>query len=286
MTAPNPSPVTLVTGCSSGIGLLCAVELARAGFRVFASMRNPQRRGPLDEAARAANVALEVLALDVTVPESIAAAVEEVRRAAGPIDVLVNNAGVTLGGFAEDVSASELRALMETNFFGLVATTQAVFPQMRARRSGRIINMSSISGRMALPGLSSYCAAKFAVEGYSEALRYEALPHGVWISLVEPGCFKTPMYDVNRNIAARALEASSPHRAAFVRAEQSLQRILDLNPQDPLHVAKRVVKVAQAKRPRLRYLVGKDAFAELWAGALTPHPLFEQVLLRLSGAGT
>jgi NAD(P)-dependent dehydrogenase (short-subunit alcohol dehydrogenase family) len=278
-------PVTLITGTSSGIGLLCAVALARAGFRVFASMRNLDRRGALDAAAREAGVELTVLPLDVTAPETISAAVDQVQREAGPIDVLVNNAGISMGGFAEDVSLSELRDLMETNFFGLVATTQAVFPAMRARRSGRILNMSSISGRMALPGLSSYCAAKFAVEGYSEALRYEALPHGVWVSLIEPGCFKTPLYDVNRRTAARALEPTSPHRAAFTRGEQALERILELNPQDPADVAKRVVAVARAKRPRLRYLVGKDAFAESWASALTPHPLFERALLKISGAG-
>src|SRR5450432_2547826 len=224
----NERPVTLITGCSSGIGLLCAIELARAGFRVFATMRNVARRAALDKAAAAAGVELTVLPLDVTIPASVAAAVADVRAQAGDIDVLVNNAGIAIAGFAEDLSLAELREQMETSFFGLVTATQAVLPQMRQRHSGRIINISSISGRLALPGLAAYCAAKFAVEGYSEALRFELAPHGVLVSLVEPGCFKTELYDVNRRIAKRTQDPASPHRAAFLRGEAALQKVLDL----------------------------------------------------------
>jgi NAD(P)-dependent dehydrogenase (short-subunit alcohol dehydrogenase family) len=154
---------------------------------------------------------------------------------------------------------------------------------MRERGSGRIINISSISGRLALPGLAAYCAAKFAVEGYSEALRFEVAPHGVLVSLVEPGCFKTELYDVNRRVATRTQDPASPHHAAFLRGEAALQKVLDLNPQDPVDVARCVVKVARSKRPRLRYLVGKDAHAEIWAGALMPRFLFEPIMQRLSG---
>lgn len=282
----DDAPVALVTGSSSGFGLLSSVELARRGHRVFATMRDPSRRGRLDEAAAAAGVAaaVEVVALDVKRPESIRTAVADVERRAGRIDVLVNNAGYGLGGFLEDVEMDELREQLETNFFGLVAVTKAVIPGMRERRRGRVINVSSIAGRIGNPAFSAYCASKWAVEGLSECLRLELLPYGVYVVLVEPGTYKTDIFDRNARVARRARDPSSPWYEATQRMEKLVRRILDRSTQDPNEVAQVIAHAATTRRPRLRYLVGRDAKGEALAKALLPHGVFERVVLRYIGA--
>lgn len=271
-------PVALVTGCSSGFGLLSSIELARAGFRVFATMRNVGKREALDRAAAKAGVSIDVVSLDVLDAASIEAALAAVRASAGGIDVLVNNAGYGLGGFAEDVSIGELREQFDTNFFGLVAVTQAVLPAMRERRSGRIINLSSIGGRVAVPGLSAYCSSKFAVEGWSEALRYECLPFGVHVSIIEPGSFKTDIW-ANQRLAKRAQDPDSPYREQSDRILKVLARMLEKNDADPEDVSRLVARVARAPRPSLRYLVGKDAWAELTAKTILPGRTFERIVM-------
>ena len=281
MTSSAAGKVALLSGCSSGFGLLASVELARAGFRVYASMRDLGKRGRLDQAAREAGAAVEVVALDVTRGESIAQAVAEVERAAGPIDVLVNNAGYGIGGFIEELEVDELREQFETNFFGLVALTKAVLPGMRGRGSGRVINVSSIAGRVALPGLGAYCASKFAVEGFSESLRYEAMGDGIQVSLVEPGSFKTDIFYGNRRLARRAKDPASPHFEKAQRMEKMVDKMLEMNDADPRDVALAIVRAATERRPRLRYLVGADAKAQAALKAVLPERAFEAALLRV-----
>jgi NAD(P)-dependent dehydrogenase (short-subunit alcohol dehydrogenase family) len=158
--------VAIVTGASSGIGLLTVVELARQGFHVVATMRDLARRTRLDEAAAFANVKerIEIRRLDVTEFDSHEAFIAEVVRDLGRLDVLVNNAGFSMAGFAEDCSLDELREQFETNFFGVVSMTKAALPVMRKQKSGHVIQVSSIAGRCAHPVLSSYSGSKFAVE--------------------------------------------------------------------------------------------------------------------------
>ena len=269
------NPVALVTGASSGFGLLATLELAQAGFRVHATMRDPGKRGRLDEAVRAAGGAVaervSVSRLDVT----DAASIDEALRAAGPVDVLVNNAGYGLGGLFEDVSMPELREQMETNFFGVAATMMAVIPGMRERRRGRIINVSSIAGRLGEPGMSAYCASKWAVEGLSEAVRFELLRDGVFVVLVEPGSFRTDIFGPNKRIAARAADPSSPNYELTARAQAVIDRMIDRSTANPRDVARVILRAATAKRPRLRYLVGKDARLGAAAKALLPPRLME-----------
>jgi NAD(P)-dependent dehydrogenase (short-subunit alcohol dehydrogenase family) len=281
-TAAAAGDVALVTGTSSGFGLLASVELLREGFRVFATMRDTGKSGPLLAAARAAGVsaALEVLPLDVTQPSSIAAAVDEVGARAGRIDVLVNNAGVGMIGFFEDTSLDELRAVMETNFFGLVAVTQAVVPGMRGRRKGRIINVSSVNGRLAPPGSSAYAASKFALEGMSEALRLELLEHGVYVILVEPGMFRTEITGGNRRVAARAADEASPYRAYNRAIVKVTEELLARARSDPMQVARLIVRAATVPNPRLRWLVGRDASLGVALRALLPTGTYEATLLR------
>ncbi len=279
----DPRPVALITGASSGFGLLSAVELARRGFRVFASMRDPGKRTRLDDAAAAAKVTVEIVHLDVTDDVSVKAAVREVEAKAGRIDVLVNNAGFGLGGFFEDLEIAELREQFETNFFGVARVTQAVLPAMRQRRAGKIINVSSIGGRMANPGLSAYCASKFAVEGLSESLRLELLPFGVHVVLVEPGSFKTDIFDKNARRAKRSSDPGSPYYASSQKLERVVEKMLARSTADPQDVANVIARAATAKKPRLRWLVGKDAKAQRIASQVLPSGVMEKMILRVVG---
>jgi len=260
----------LVTGAGSGFGLLTAMELARRGFRVWASLRDPSKSQKLDEAIAAAGVTVHKVGLDVTDQRSINAAMRE----SGPIDVLVNNAGYGLGGFLEDISLDELRAQFETNFFGLVAVTKQVIPGMRERKRGKIINISSISGRFSAPGVSAYTSSKWAVEGLSESLRYELRPHNVWVVLVEPGTFKTDIFGRNRRVGKAADDPTSPNYAKAMKLLKIVERNQEKAP-EPDAVAKVIGRVAVAKRPRLRYLVGKDARGQAFAKAVLPFRTLE-----------
>jgi NAD(P)-dependent dehydrogenase (short-subunit alcohol dehydrogenase family) len=249
----------LITGCSSGFGLKAAVTLAKNGFRVFATMRNLDKRAALDKALAAAGVKADVLTLDVTDQASIDHAVAHVLAQAGGIDVLVNNAGFGVGGSVEDMSMEDYRRQFDTNFFGLVAVTKAVLPHMRAKRAGRIINISSIGGRVANAFLSAYVASKFAVEGFSEALAFEASLFDVSVVLIEPGAFKTEILESNRELTAAAQDPKSPYAAvtqAFIeKVDASVPKMAD----DPQKVADAILQAATAVKPRLRYLVGTDA---------------------------
>ncbi len=282
----NGSPkVALLSGCSSGFGLLAAIELARAGLRVFATMRDVRKRANLDASANTAGVSVEVIALDVTQQASIDQAVAEVEQRAGAIDVLVNNAGYGIGGFVEELSLAEIREQFETNFFGTVALTKAVLPGMRRRGGGRIVNVSSIGGRVAVPGLAAYCSSKFAVEGFTESLRYEALGDGIFVSLVEPGTYKTPIFEANRRVAAAADRPDAPHYQVMKRLEAEVDKLVARSTQDPHDVARTIARVATAKRPRLRYLVGKDARAQALAKRLLPDGAIEAAMVRITGLG-
>ncbi|MPY89096.1 MAG: SDR family oxidoreductase [Luteitalea sp.] len=287
-STPTPAPsraadVALVTGASSGFGLLISVELARRGLRVYASMRDLGRADRLRAAADQAGVRLELVELDVTRADSIERAAAEVKGAAGRIDVLVNNAGYGIGGAVEDLSMAELREQFETNFFGLVALTKVVLPGMRERRRGRIVNLSSIGGRIATPGLAAYNASKFAVEGFSEALRHELRPFQVFVSLVEPGMFRTDIFDRNRRLAARAHDPGSPWFEATRRLEKVVDRRVEKSTADPRRVAMVVAAIAKDPRPRLRYLVGRDARAQSLLARLLPARLWESAIGRATG---
>ena len=181
--------VALITGASSGFGLLTSITLATRGWRVLATMRDLERREKLEAAALAAEVAakIEVHALDVTDAELIAAMADLVTSRGMRIDAVINNAGFALAGFAEDTTDAELRRQFETNFFGAAAATRAFLPQMRRQGSGHIVMISSVSGRMGFPGLGNYCASKFALEAWTETLRMEVRSLGIQVVLIEPG---------------------------------------------------------------------------------------------------
>lgn len=193
----------LVTGTSSGIGFAAAVALARAGHDVFATMRVPGRAPELQALATTEGLPIIVMHLDVDSDASVSAAVARVIDARGRIDVLINNAGVGPLGSVEDMPLAQFRQVMETNVFGVLRCIQAVLPGMRAQRSGRIVNVSSVAGRLASAGQSAYCASKFALEAVSEALAVEVKPFNVRVSIVEPAVIQTPIFakisDVSRD---------------------------------------------------------------------------------------
>jgi NAD(P)-dependent dehydrogenase (short-subunit alcohol dehydrogenase family) len=279
---PAPAKIALITGSSSGIGLLTAVTLARRGYRVVATMRDLNRRSLLDQAAQSAGVAdhLDVRALDISDFEAIPRVVNQILRDHSRIDLLVNNAGFAYAGFVEDIRLAELRQQMDTNFFGHVAITQAVLPAMRAQRSGHVIMVSSETGRMGSPGIGSYSASKFALEGWSETLRLETRALGIKVVLVEPGAFKTDIWDRNARLNEVLVTGNSPNQE---RGRKVKEWAVTTPKADPQRVADLIARIADDPDPRLRYMIGRDAFLRWWLCNLLPWKWYEKLVLRQVG---
>jgi NAD(P)-dependent dehydrogenase (short-subunit alcohol dehydrogenase family) len=272
-----PEKIAVLTGASSGFGLLTSVELAKAGFRVIASMRDPAKRERLVQAAAAAQVSdrIDVRALDVTQVDAIPEFVDSVIRDYGRIDVLVNNAGFAVGGFAEDIRLEELRLQFETNFFGAVAMTKAVLPVMRQQRSGHIIQVSSISGLQGAISVSSYSASKHALEGWSESLRLEVNSLGIKVVLVEPGAFDTGVWTSGAVMGQEAKKKTSPN---FQRSLRMREVIATIPKADPIAVARTIVAIARNPSPKLRYLIGRDAKMQLAMKRILPWKWYEKII--------
>lgn len=276
--------VALVTGSSSGIGLLATVELARAGFRVVASMRDLGRRQRLDERATAAGVAsrIDVRHLDIREFDRIPEFIAQLERDYGCLDVLVNNAGFAMAGFGEDLLLEELRQQFETNFFGSVAVTKAVLPTMRRQRSGHIIMVSSIGGRISAPVIGAYDSSKFALEGWSESLRIETRSLGIRVVLVEPGSYQTDIWERNVRVGSVAVDRNSPNHERAGRFSEMVKKV---HKADPLPVAKLIARIAQTRNPRLRYRVGFDAHLQFWLHTLLPWNVYEKLVIRATKIG-
>lgn len=265
--------------------MVTSLELARNAFRVVATMRNLGKRAELDKLAGEGGIArnLDVRHFDVTDFPSIRPTIDGIVRDYGRVDVLVNNAGFALGGFAEDVELSELREQMETNFFAHTQVTRAVLPVMRQQRSGQIIMISSISGQCAQVGVSSYSASKWALEGWTEALRMECLPLGIHLVLVEPGAFKTDVWDVNVHVAQKAFSGDSPNRERARRFREYIQK--KVVKRDPQQVATLIARIVQDPNPQLRYLAGPDAHVQKWLKRMLPWKVYERLIIRELGIG-
>ena len=192
--------VAVITGCSSGIGYETSILLAKNGFKTYATMRNVEKGDKLKDIAEKENLDLKIIKLDVTDDYSIKNAINEITQETSRIDILVNNAGNNIAGTVEDLSIEEFKEQFETNFFGLVRVTKAVLPIMRNQNSGIIVNLSSIVGKMAIPLNSAYTSSKFAVEGFSESVRYELEDFGIKVILIEPGVIKSNFYENHKNV--------------------------------------------------------------------------------------
>lgn len=274
----------LITGCSSGIGQAAALALHEAGRTVVATARNP------DTLSGLAGRGLRTLALDVTDESSMRAAVD----AAGPIDVLVNNAGYGLYGTVEQLPMAEIRRQFETNFFGLVRLTQLVLPGMRAAGGGRILNVSSMGGRATLPGGAFYHASKYAVEALSDALRMEVAQFGIDVVLIEPGPVRTPWNDVAAGSVAASAAGSNGNgndadpyagfkdavTAAFSTATDGPLARFSSSADD---IAKVITRAVTARRPRTRYLINPVAKSLVAMNRVLPARAYDSMLRRQYG---
>ena len=248
--------VVLVTGSSSGIGLATALLFARGGARVFATTRASSSTDELMTRARDEGLPLEHVELDVTSDDSVSTAVAGILDRAGHIDVLVNNAGISLSASVEDARMSDAKRIFEVNYFGAIRMVRAVLPSMRQRGDGRIINVSSISGRAPVPVLGHYGASKFALESVSESLAHEVAGLGIKVVVVEPGTTRTPMFTRRKNL--RPIDPKSPYmphiRRLYGYFGEAMKQALEAE-----QVAQTIVEAATSESPRFRYLMGRDA---------------------------
>lgn len=250
--------VAVVTGSSSGIGLATSLALARNGYLTCATMRNLAKRDSIQSIAEKQHLPIRTVQLDVTDENSVKNAIQSILSESGRIDLLVNNAGYGLTGAFEDIGIDEIKALYETNLFGVIRVTQAVLPTMRKQGSGRIINISSGAGRIGYPGGSAYVSSKFALEGLSESMAYEIEQFGIRTVLVEPGFVRTN-FGENIVIAKKAQDPNSPYSQMMMQMKSSsYRRRMIENASDADLVASVVVEAATVKEPNLRYLAGKD----------------------------
>jgi NAD(P)-dependent dehydrogenase (short-subunit alcohol dehydrogenase family) len=280
------SRTALITGASSGFGLLTSVTLARRGWRVLATMRDLVRREQLESAAREAGVLerVQVHSLDVTNAGQIAEVSELIERRGEPLHALINNAGFAVPGLAEEVTDAELRDQFDTNFFGAAAVTRAILPQMRRQGFGHVVMVSSISGRTGFPGVSSYVASKFALEGWTETLRLEMAAVGIKVAIVEPGSFKTDIWTRNAKLTAKMSDPSSPNVERLARWQRRIDEGAKsrANPQE---VADLIARILETPEPKLRYVIGRDARMALLMRKVLPAGVFERLMVRLSGLG-
>lgn len=268
----------LVTGASSGIGEACAVHLAHKGFRVFAAAR---RREKLENLVGLAGGRITPLAMDINEEASIGAAFEEIARKGAALYGLVNNAGASTMGPFEKVPLDEWRALYETNIFGLVALTKAVLPQMRAAGRGRIVNIGSLTGRIASPFQSAYASSKHAVEGLSDSLRRELVPYGVHVSVIRPGAINTPFGAHERDMLERY--ADDETYAEQVKTFSAWFSKQHPAAPPPSVVAEAVHRALTVERPAARYTAPASMFYAIALRNLLPTGLTDRILERVNG---
>jgi NAD(P)-dependent dehydrogenase (short-subunit alcohol dehydrogenase family) len=254
--------IAVVTGSSSGIGFETSLLLARNGFYTYATIRSLDKSSKLVDINNEEdnNLSLEVLQLDVTDDKSIKDAINIIADKQGRIDLVVNNAGYGSTGAVEDFSIEEIKAQFDTNYFGALRVIQSVLPLMRKQRTGIIVNISSIGGRIAFPFSPSYASTKFALEGLSEALQYEVDQFGIKVILIEPGIIKTNFLD-NIKRAKRATDPNSPYNELLQRRIERLKTLFE-NGTAPEEVAKVILKAVTSdnnEKLDLRYVVGSDA---------------------------
>jgi len=269
------APLALVTCASTGIGRACATHLAARGFHVLAGVRDEADAPP----------GLDPLRLDVTSEADVAAARE---RVGAELAALVNNAGIAIMGPVEGVPVDDWRRQVEVNLIGQVAVTRALLPAL-IRARGRIVNMTSIGGRVAMPLFGPYSASKFAMEAVTDALRRELHAHGVKVVAIEPGAIATPIWDKGLEDAQRRLDALPPEvprrYERLIAAARGAAAAMGRDGLPPEQVAETVVRAVTARRPRTRYVIGRDARVEAVLARLLPDSAFDALIRRALTSG-
>jgi NAD(P)-dependent dehydrogenase (short-subunit alcohol dehydrogenase family) len=272
--------IAIVTGASSGFGLLTSLELAKNGFHVIATMRNIDKKQTLLLKANALNLttSIQVEQLDVTDQHSLHA-FQSFLTTIDRVDVLVNNAGYASGGCCEEIRIEEYRQQFETNVFGAISVTQLVLPFMRKQNTGKIINISSISGKVGFPGLSPYVSSKYALEGWSESLRLEVKPFGIDVVLVEPGSYDTNIWEKGQELIAGNDYKQSPYRTHIEKIQTHINSGKD-SLGNPIDIAKKIASIAIANKTTLRYPIGKGVKFAVLMKSLLPWRWWEYIVLR------
>lgn len=265
----------LITGTSSGIGQACVARFHAAGWQVVAGVRKPADADTLRERFPG----VEVLLVDLLDEVAIDAVVGGALQRRGGVDVLVNNAGASIIGAAEELAIADFREQLELNLLAAIRVTQLALPYMRGKRSGRIVQVSSGFGRIAMPMFSAYCASKYALEGFSEALAHEVAGFGVEVSLVEPGAVRT-RFDANRR-EARGYDADGPYQSLYRAMRARLAGSHERGPSAPEAVADVVFTAATGRNPALRYTVGRMGGAAALAARFIPDGLKQRAVAHL-----
>jgi short-subunit dehydrogenase len=275
--------VAIVTGSSSGIGFETSLILARNGFHTYATMRNleGEKTKPLTEVVKNENLQLQAIELDVDNDKSVIDAINTIVEERKRIDVLINNAGYALGGALEDSSTDEIKAQFETNFFGAIRATKVVLPIMRRQGEGKIVNITSMGGRISIPLSSSYHGSKFALEGLSESIQYELEPFGIKIILIEPGVVGSNFWR-NIKIAKSSSDSNSPY-TQFGNKILKAYKEMEQNTISPSVVAKTILDAATSNNPQLRYVVGEDAAKTIEARKNMPDKEFGDLIKKQFG---
>ena len=278
--------VALITGCSSGFGMLSAARLSAAGHTVYASMRNLQKKEALLVEVESRGGEVKLLKLDVTDNTTIDDAINTIESERGRLDILINNAGYGLGGFFEDISEREFRDQMETNFFGVLKMIRRALPLMRRSTTDhgnvKIINISSAQGRAPIPGLGAYGTSKWALEGFSEALYHELAPFGIRVVIVEPGSYRTEIFTSNAHVAEQAENQVSPYARFSVALRRKIETMTKGGSvgmgDNPEVVAELIEKIVTSRSPKLRYVVGRQARIRILLRAVLPMNCYSGLL--------
>ncbi len=267
--------VALVTGSSSGIGFETSLALARNGYHTFATMRNLGKDEKIKQIIEKEDLSIEILELDVDSEESVNRAIKTVSEKNGRIDVLVNNAGYGMWGTVEDVSINEFKEQFETNFFSIIRLIQKVAPIMRKQNSGNIVNISSVAGRIGFPVSPAYISSKFALEGLSESLRFELMPFGINVIIIEPGVIKTNFFDSMK--MSEKSQQDSTYKEITDKVISGVKMMAEMGTH-PKEVADVVIKTLGEEKPLPRYVIGNDAMMFLEAKKMKTDIEFENYL--------
>ena len=267
--------VALVTGCSSGIGLETAIALGREGHFTYATMRDVKKSGSLDKIVNDEGLPIKVLELDVDSEKSVDDAIAKIMEEKGRVDTLINNAGWGMWGAVEDVSIEEFKQQFETNFFSIIRLIQKVAPIMRKQKSGNIVNVSSVAGKIGFPVSPAYISSKFALEGLSECIRFELGPFGINVIIIEPGVIKTNFFDSMK--MAKKSNSDSVYNEITSKVVSGVKMMAEMGTESK-EVANTIIKSINAENPLPRYIVGNDAMMFLEAKKMKTDIEFENYI--------